>query len=189
MFGCVNTKFIRLVRKESGDTIGRRNAQANINALRDRYTKISEAAGLREQPERAAVGGFRAVKTLDQLKKRPFDGIIEETRALIRSGTVLKTINPEKQGRHIKDAPEYTPGRSYILGDVDAAQALVDKYHGTGTPMFDKNGKWKNKEVVKSLEAIGYSVDPKSLEEQLTNRFVIHYSNTGAHVVPTRMED
>jgi len=48
--------------------VGSREAQATINVLRDRYTKISEAAGLREQPERAAVGGFRAVKTADQLK-------------------------------------------------------------------------------------------------------------------------
>lgn len=53
--------------KETGDTIGRRNAQANINALRDRYTKISEAAGLREQPERAAVAGFRRVKARNEL--------------------------------------------------------------------------------------------------------------------------
>lgn len=60
--------------KESGDTIGRRNAQANINALKERYSHISEKAGLREQPERAAVAGFRAVKTADQLKKTAESG-------------------------------------------------------------------------------------------------------------------
>jgi carboxyl-terminal processing protease len=38
----------------------------------------SDKAGLREQPERAAVAGFRAVKTMDQLKKRPFSDIIKE---------------------------------------------------------------------------------------------------------------
>lgn len=53
--------------KETGDTIGRRSAQATINALKERYSHISEKAGLREQPERAAVSGYHWVKTREQL--------------------------------------------------------------------------------------------------------------------------
>ena len=175
--------------KQSGDVVGRRIAQATINGLKDKYFYISEKAGLREQSERAAVAGFRAVKTMDQLKKRPFSDIIKETKAIIRSGAVVKTINPEKQNRHIKGTAEYTQGRSYIYGTVEAAQALVDKYHGTGDLMFDKNGKWRNKEIIELLEDMGVNVDLKSKTEQPTNRFVIHYSKTGVHIVPTKRKD
>lgn len=88
-------KDIANLYKETGDTIGRREAQATINALRDRHTKVSEAAGLREDTGRMAVGGFRAVKTLDQLKNTAESGKINLQLFAIKSSD-FKTIQLPK---------------------------------------------------------------------------------------------
>jgi len=78
----------------------------------------------------------------------------------------------------------YKQGRSYLLDGVDA-QALVDKYHGTGHIPINEAGDW-NKEVVIADRDIGMNVDHETGIETLTNRFVIHYRKTGTHIVPTR---
>lgn len=182
-------KDIAVAAKAAGDMIARREAQSNINRINAEYDKISKAAGLIPRHDRMSVAGFRRVKTVDQLKKQPKYDIITTTRNLIRSSAVVKTINPEKQNRHILGTAEYTAGRSYIYGELNDAQTLVNNHHGTGTPMFDKNGNWKNKEVIKVGADIGVNVDVRSRTQQATNRFVIHYSKTGTHIVPTNREE
>lgn len=189
-------KNIANAAKAAGDPVLRREAQRNINHLSARYAKISDAAGLRAQPERMATAGFRRVKTVDELKSPAEYGIIteeerkvESIRQMIKSGSVNKTVNPEKQNRHIKTSELYDGKRSYIYGDLNDAQNLVDKYHSTGEILFDRNGKWKNKELVLTEIDIGVDVDPKSHEGTPTNRFIIHYSKTGTHIVPTSRKE
>lgn len=114
---------------------------------------------------------------------------IIETRELIRSKAINKAINPEKQSRHIKDSPLYDGKRSYIYGDISDAQKLVDMHHGMGEPVFDRNGKWKNKELAVADVDIGVNVNPEDGSETPTNRFVIHYSKTGSHIVPTARKE
>ena len=60
-------KDIANAAKASGDDVARREAQSNINALKDHYERISEAAGLSTDMSRASVAGFRSVKTVSQL--------------------------------------------------------------------------------------------------------------------------
>ena len=60
-------KDIANAAKASGDDVARREAQSNINALKDHYAHISEAAGLSTDMSRASVAGFRSVKTVEQL--------------------------------------------------------------------------------------------------------------------------
>ena len=103
----------------------------------------------------------------------------------IKSDAVKKTINPEKQSRHDINSNGYITGRSYLLHGVNA-QDLVNKYHGTGWSPLTETGKWKSKETVSIGEIIGVEVDRFTKEETLTDRFTIHYSKTGAHVVPAR---
>ena len=182
-------KDIAVAAKAAGDMPLRREAQARINRINAEYDKISQAAGLTPRRDLMRVSGFSAVKAVDQLKNPPKTDIITKTSSLIRSSTTNKTINPEKQNRHILDADEYAAGRSYVYGDLNTAQVLVNDYHGTGTPMFDKNGNWKNKEVVKASSDIGVNVDARNRTQQPTNRFVIHYSKTGTHIVPTKREE
>ena len=109
---------------------------------------------------------------------------MEEIRAYIRSDAVDKKINPEKQNRHIKESTGYIVGRSYLLPDIDA-QELVDMHHGTGHIAVSKSI-WKNKETVMANFDIGVEIDMNTMEETITNRFTIHYSKTGTHIVPSK---
>lgn len=137
-----------------------------------------------------------AAKKMKALQVSENGGIISaeakriiETLELIRSKAINKAINPEKQSRHIKDSPLYDGKRSYIYGDISDAQKLVDMYHGMGEPLFDRNGKWKNKELAVADVDIGVNVNPEDGNETPTNRFVIHYSKTGSHIVPTARKE
>ena len=108
----------------------------------------------------------------------------EQIRKHIRSDVVDKTINPEKQNRHVLDSGGYVPGRSYLLKGIDA-QELVNIYHATGEIRFAKStGVWKNRETVTTDRDIGITINLITGEETVTNRFTIHYSKTGTHIVP-----
>lgn len=60
-------KDVANLAKASGDDVLRREAQSHINTLQEHYARISAGAGLTQQPERAAVAGFRRVKTAEEL--------------------------------------------------------------------------------------------------------------------------
>ena len=95
----------------------------------------------------------------------------------IKSDEVNKTINAEKQARHIHGSDGYVKGRSYLLDDVNAQQ-LVNKYHGTGKPGITRNDTWNYKETVIADKIIGVVVDQNTEMETPTMRFRIHYSKT-----------
>lgn len=100
----------------------------------------------------------------------------------IESGEVSKKINREKQMRHTKS--DHTPGRSYLDGDLEYAQELVDKLSGTGEAVT-KNGKWLHRERVTSPDIIGTHVDDVGTETK-SNVAMIIYSKTGSHIYPVR---
>lgn len=114
---------------------------------------------------------------------RKSDTIVEDA---IESGEVIKTINREKQLRHTKSG--HTPGRSYLDGDLDYAQELVDKHSGKGSPIRDRNGKWTHQERINNNENIGSYVDRKTMEETKTSKGIIAYSKTGTHIYPAKDE-
>lgn len=101
----------------------------------------------------------------------------------IESGQVSKKINREKQMRHTKS--HHTPGRSYLDGDLDFAQELVDEYGGKGTPLVDEEGRWLRKEKITASNIIGTHVDREGNETE-TNKGMIIYSKTGTHVYPRK---
>ncbi|MCL2225742.1 MAG: polymorphic toxin type 50 domain-containing protein [Defluviitaleaceae bacterium] len=109
----------------------------------------------------------------------------ENIRARIRSDAIDKTVNAEKQNRHIRGSGEYLEGRSYLFEGVNA-QELVDKYHGTGWLERLETGAWKSKETVTADMDVGVRVNPETGEKTTTDRFTIHYSNTGTHIVPVK---
>ena len=115
---------------------------------------------------------------LDKSNRR--DTIVKNA---IKSGQVSKKINREKQLRHTKD--EHAPGKSYLDGDLEFAQKLVDEYCGKGTPIMDKNEKWTHKEKFDASNIIGTHIDTDGNETR-TNKGVISYSKTGTHVYPRK---
>ena len=88
-------KDIAIAAKASGDDYARREAQARINDLQARYARISEAAGLTEQPERMAVAGFRRVKTVAELKNPPKPDIINLPNIKVWKSVGAKNINSD----------------------------------------------------------------------------------------------
>lgn len=109
------------------------------------------------------------------------DNIVERA---IESGEVKKEINREKQLRHTKS--NHTPGRSYLDGDLEFAQELVDKLSGTGRAVCDESGKWLHMERVENENDIGVLVDKDTGEESRTNKAMIRYSKTGSHIHPRK---
>ena len=92
-------------------------------------------------------------------KSQSHDNIVEKA---IASGIVLKDINRDKQMKHTKSW--HTPGRSYLDGDFEFAQRLVDEYSGTGEPVMDRKGNWTNKERFTADDVIGTNVDRNGFE-------------------------
>lgn len=116
-------------------------------------------------------------------KSQKSDTIVEDA---IESGEVIKTINREKQLRHTKS--NHAPGRSYLDGDLDYAQELVDRHSGKGSPIRDRNGNWTHQERIDNNESIGSYVDRKTMEETKTSKGIIVYSKTGTHIYPAKDE-
>lgn len=177
-------------------------ARANITALTAKYKHVAEAADLRTRFEKTRVDGYgpkqanKAAKEareaaqekirLEKEKQEAYNEKARETIEYIRSDAVPKKINRGNQLKHIKGDPGYINGKSYIYGDLDIAQNLVNTYSGTGEIVFSRKGEWKSKEIVISDHIIGVDVDNVTKEESETSRFVIHYGKKGTHIVPTK---
>lgn len=173
---------IRALKREVNAGGDKATLGSEIRQRTQEYKAFSDACGIREKLERLHVLGYdRSTSARVQKAVK-----IEDIRKLVKSDAVTKKVNVQKQNRHILGSPGYIEGRSYIYGDVETAQALVDRYHGTGTLVLSKKQKWTNKEVVETNSVIGCVVDPSSGEISGTNRITIHYSLTGTHVIPTK---
>jgi hypothetical protein len=116
-------------------------------------------------------------------KSSEHDTIVEDA---IRSGKVLKKINKDKQARHTRSG--HIPGRSYLDGDLEYAQALVDKLSGTGEALRDGKGNWNHRERVVSPNIIGTHVDLDGAETK-SNVAIIAYSKTGSHIYPAKRKE
>lgn len=114
-------------------------------------------------------------------KSRARDTIVQDA---IRSGEVSKELNREKQIRHTTS--EHTPGRSYIHGDLDYAQQLIDELSGTGEPVIIKDDTWTKRERVIASKVIGTYVDPDTGIETETQAAMIVYSRSGSHIYPRK---
>lgn len=125
-------KDVAIAYKASGDMAGRRSAQATINALQERYARLSEAAGLDEQKGRMAVAGFRRVKAVGELKNPPKDDIIITDKQL-----------GKKAGRHMKEwdlDPTSAKDRQKFIDISNNIRRNADEVRRVQW-LFDKDGK------------------------------------------------
>ena len=112
----------------------------------------------------------------------------DEIRQQVQSGAYPLKINRGNQNKHVPDSKGYTPGRSYIYGDLSTAQSLIDQYSGTGAFKLTKAGDWTKKEFITADHDIGVYVDHDTGAGSKTNRFSIHYGKNGTHIVPAKKE-
>ena len=82
-----------------------------------------------------------------------------------------------KQSKHLIGRPEHTPGRSVVTLSIIEIQDLVEEFAGTGS------WRGKNKEVIDFGKTIGYIVSGNGVTLE-TTKGTVHYSKTGAHLVP-----
>jgi filamentous hemagglutinin len=92
--------------------------------------------------------------------------------------------SPGQQGKHIPGHNNFTPGRSELTHANPSA--LLDQHAVTGTPLRGTPGQPGFRERIDFGEPIGFYVDPASGARAPTNIGVVHYSNSGAHIVPAR---
>lgn len=109
-------------------------------------------------------------------------------KAEIEKGNIKLEINHEKQAKHIKGEPEYKEGKSYLTISEKEAQEIINQKSGTGIVVLNKNGEWKNKELINCDSQIGFDVGSNTGKETPTDKGTIHYSKTGTHLVPRKEE-
>lgn len=125
-------KDIANLAKASGDDVARRDAQAKINALMDRYDRITEAAGLETDYKRMYVAGFRQVKAEEPLKNTAWDGIIITDKQL-----------GKKAGRHMAEwglDPSSAEDRQKFIDISKNIRDNADEVRRVPW-LFDKDGK------------------------------------------------
>ena len=136
---------------------------------------------------------FKNVKNYDEFKKK-YWGLVDKSggsgiiKSEIEKGNIKTEINHEKQAKHLKGEPEYKEGKSYLTISEKEAQEIINQKSGAGIVVLDKNGKWKNKELINCDSQIGIDVDSNTGEETSTDKGTIHYSKTGTHLVPRKEE-
>ena len=173
--------------KASGDDIARREAQSKINALQEKYEKVSNAAGLDLQRDRMRVAGFRAVKTADQLKNPAKSGIIQ-----VAGQTVNAKMREQKQQEHIIGSKAFdrrteaaiTKGSGFPSGFIAGTdvQALVMTHMGKGKVFLKNDGSIS--EYFSAGSAVGWTYSREMKAYVQTSRVCIKYSKTGWHAFP-----
>ena len=95
----------------------------------------------------------------------------------------IRTVKID-QDKHFKNSGGYIPGKSYFTIPRSEIPQLMKKLSGTGMPLMDKHGNWRQVENVDCGKVIGFTVWPDG-KEQETTFADIHYSKDGYHLVPT----
>ncbi len=122
----------------------------------------------------------RDTKPVEKLSKQ--DTIVKDA---INSGSVSTKLNVGNQKKHMKETRS-DDQRSYIDGDLDTAQRLINKLSGTGEAVMDRNGRWTHKERVADTDTVGTMVEYGTKEESKTDKAMIVYAKDGSHIYPRR---
>ena len=172
----------------AGDEEGFREAALKVKTAQRRLREHCEAGNLTMRHDRTQALGYSRSISRKATAAADLQRKVGQIRELIRSPATSKQLNLGNQNKHIPGANGYIEGRSYLYGTLADAQALVDRWHGTGEIRFTSRGEWVQKEFVTAAENIGVCIDPATGQGMPTNRFAIHYGKKGTHIVPARRE-
>jgi membrane-anchored protein YejM (alkaline phosphatase superfamily) len=117
-------------------------------------------------------------------------------RKKIQTGVYDTHVKKSVQRKHQQGTQEFAQNRAKmqrkdqnsepgILNDTEDAQALVDKYKGTGD-VRKRRGSAYPQEVAVADRVIGKAWDKRNGVYVDTDTFVIIYSGKGAHILPIR---
>lgn len=172
-----------LVYKESGLELDYTDASIKLKRLRAEYKSFSAVAGLREQPERMrvkeySIGSSDRSKISELKVKRATEKPIRDA---IKNGDYPKTINHEKQMRHM--GKYALPGRSVVTITEEELQEIINNNAGGGKILIRNDGAWDKKEIINAGKEIGYTKNQDGVIIK-TSSLKLHYSKTGVHAVP-----
>lgn len=108
---------------------------------------------------------------------RPYAYYHITSKRIFRHSKKERTINPNKQNRHLGIQAD---GRSYLYGTLADAQKIVDDYSGKGVKASPDG----SKERVRIGRIVGVFVHPKDGPFP-SDWVMIVYSKTGCHVYPS----
>lgn len=117
------------------------------------------------------------------------DDVKSELRAKIENGELSTKLDKDKQGEHIIGNPGYkrriANGEfpSYITVSKMEIQKIINAKSLTGQVKKENDGRYR--EVITADDYFGVACSLVTHESARTNRGVIHYSKSGAHLVPT----
>ena len=156
------------------------------NAVRDyeQYNRWKETLGNKDMPE--SLAEFQKMKYNDIDKFKAISNRIVFTNKFKTNEFSLE-LHEGKQGKHILGHNNYDNNKSVIVITNDEIKELVKAKHGTGKILITDKGTLTNKEIIKNENYVGYCVENN--KKVYTKYLTIHYSKTGFHVVPKKMED
>lgn len=144
------------------------------------YKKVISALGAENAP--ISLAKFQDLKYND-IKK--YERLIDKAyiSEKFQSKSWLDKINIEKQARHIQSTSPSE--KSYFYDHVDV-NALYDEYKMTGVLKKNRHSVRGHREKVDLPDNLHIGIDGYTGKE--VNSITIHYSKTGAHIIPTYYE-
>ena len=106
----------------------------------------------------------------------------------IKSGRISTTLDAKKQAKHIKGSNQYNKAiregehPSTLSINQKQQQALINKYTASGAPYMRKDGSIRVR--FHHSSTIGTYVSRDGSVTSPTSRGQIHFSSSGAHIVP-----
>ncbi|QBX16915.1 minor capsid protein [Streptococcus phage Javan291] len=120
----------------------------------------------------------------------------EKFESALKNGIIKTELNNENFENHVRGTRGYenylkknlakgAPPPSYLTITKEECQALIDRYAGTGQFRYNPKSN-KMQEIISHDGPIGTYIDQRTGEIIENDKdFRIHYSKTGAHIVPT----
>ncbi len=115
-------------------------------------------------------------------------GTMAELQGRIARGEVSTALDIKKQSKHIKGSKEYLKARkegkfpSWLSIGAGEQQAIIDKYTKTGKAYRQNDGTIRVR--FNHSDTIGAYVSRDGNITKITSKGQIHYSKSGAHIVP-----
>lgn len=153
-------KDVAVAFKASGDMQGRREVQANINVLMEKYKGISEKINVKQQYDRMRVDGFSAVKARNQLAdSERFKNASFATQKAFESHArkhlhEYGDITPDEYLANARELLQSSPSDDIMV--VRRSDGSVSKYRVSTNDFVASDDKWNIRTAFKPKNGIEY---------------------------------